>query len=103
MGSMHAFVGGRIFHGEGSFQGTNLSGEVLHKWNLPEFLGEIFLLSCFLITDSISGMMMLRVIVQFKCLPGLSCLENKAVGRSDFFLEEQPDFPALFKKIKNLI
>jgi len=28
---------GRIFHGEGSLQGVNFSGEILHRGNLPEF------------------------------------------------------------------
>ena len=50
---MHTFSGGRrtnfllgvfhegIFHEEGSFQGVNLSGEIIHNGNLPEFLYKI--------------------------------------------------------------
>ena len=32
------FSAGGIFHGEGSFQGVNLLGEITHWGNLPEFL-----------------------------------------------------------------
>jgi hypothetical protein len=32
---------GRIFHGEGSFQGLNLSREIIHWGNLPKSLNQI--------------------------------------------------------------
>jgi len=48
---------GIIFHGVGSVQGVNFSGEILHLGNLTEFLYEI------LLADSILRVEMLRVIV----------------------------------------
>ena len=55
------FSTGMIFRAEGSFQGVNFSGEILHWGNLPEFLYKILLMSCFLFADSILCVEMLRV------------------------------------------
>ena len=77
------WVGGRkfsvggIFHSGGSSPRVNFSGEVLHRGNLPEFLYEISLVSCFLFADSILRVKMLRVTVRGKVSSGLNCLENK--------------------------
>ena len=38
------FFHGGTFHGEGSFQGVNLSREIIHWGNLPEILNKILFL-----------------------------------------------------------
>ena len=41
MGGEEEFSARKIFHEEGSFQGVEFLGEILHWVNLPEFLYEI--------------------------------------------------------------
>ena len=57
---------GEIFHEEGSFQGVNFSGEILQRGHLPEFLYDTLLMSCFLLSNSLLCMDMLRITVQDK-------------------------------------
>ena len=89
---------GVIFHVEGSIQGVSFSGEILRWGNLPGLLYDIRLMSFLLFADSISRMVMLRGVVQGKFSPGFNCLENKSLGRKDFFAEVQSDFLVSFKK-----
>ena len=91
------FFDGRIFHGEGSFQGVNLWEEITHWGNFPESFNKIIFMSCFLFSFSILREEWLRVIVRGKFSLGLKCLEKISVGRG-FSVEVGPDFLALFKK-----
>ena len=81
------FSTGIMLSGEGRFQGVNFSRKILYQRNLPEFLYEILLMSCFLFADSILPVEKIRVGVLGKFSPGLNCLENKSMGRRDFFVE----------------
>ena len=74
------FSTGGIFHGDGSFQGVNFSGEILYWGTLPEFLYEIYHVSCFLFADSILRLEMLRIVVQGKLSPGFNFLESLIRG-----------------------
>ena len=72
------FFHGGIFQGEESFQGVNLSGEIIHCGNLREFLYNLFFLymSCFLFSVSILHAEWLKIIVRGKFSSGLNCLED---------------------------
>jgi hypothetical protein len=52
--------------------------------NLPEFLYEIRLTSCFFFADSISRVEKLMVNIRGKCSPGKNCLEKKSSWKSNF-------------------
>jgi len=70
-----------MFHEEGSFQGVNLSGEIIHCGNLPQFLYKILFMSCFLFSVSILRAEWIRLIVRGKLSPGLNCLEDISMVR----------------------
>jgi len=78
------FFTGRILHGEGRLQRVNVSGEILHWGNLPEFLHEILFISCILFPDSILHGEMLRVLVRGSFSPGLNCLGEISTDRGIF-------------------
>ena len=93
---MHTFFGlrgkfsaGGILHGDnfpwvGNFPGCEFYRGNFTLGELPEFLYETDLKSCFHFADSILRVEILRVIVRGKFSPGLNCLENKYVGRREF-------------------
>ena len=71
-----------IFYREGSFQGKNLSREILYWGNFPWYLYTIFLNVFFYLSSlSISHVELLRVIVQSRFSMELNFLEGVFVGR----------------------
>jgi len=78
---MHTFsrwevFSAREFSREEFTMGRELSGKILHWWNLPELFHEILLMSYFLFSHSILLVEWLRVIICGRFSLGLNYLED---------------------------
>ena len=65
-------------------RGWNFSEEIAYWGKCQSLYTKFLYLSCFIFTDSILRMEVLRVIVQGKFSPGLNCPEKISVGRGIF-------------------
>ena len=92
------FCTGRISLEEGSFQGWTFQRKFYTGWICQNSYTRFLYISCFLFTDSILGVKMLRVIVWGKFSPGLNGTKDISLERVIFFVEVDPGILALFKQ-----